>query len=180
MLLSHDRLLELCRNGMIEGFKETAINAASIDVHLGPTILVESVGELLPVVDYQRRDPLHMRSIALAELDSYRLMPGEFILAQTVERFHLPLNISADYKLKSSMARIGLEHLNAGWCDAGWNTSVLTLELKNMTNQHRIAIRAGDAIGQIVFFEHEPVSPEKGYGIRGRYNGDSTVSGIKK
>ena len=77
------------------------------------------------------------------------------------------------------MARIGLEHMNAGWCDAGWNGSVLTLELKNMTKHHAIRIRPGDPIGQMVFFKHEPVPTEASYASKGRYNGDSSVSGIK-
>jgi dCTP deaminase len=77
------------------------------------------------------------------------------------------------------MARIGLEHLNAGWCDAGWNNSVLTLELKNMTQYHTIMLQKGDKIGQMVFFEHEPVPHERSYAVRGRYNNDSTVSGVK-
>lgn len=36
---------------------------------------------------------------------SFLLMPGEFILAQSVEVFNLPDDLSAEYKLKSSMAR---------------------------------------------------------------------------
>ena len=102
------------------------------------------------------------------------LEPNQFILAQTVEMFNLPLDISAEYKLKSSMARIGLEHLNAGWADAGWHGSVLTLELKNISQCQRIRIRPGDAIGQIVFFRHKPVPYEKSYAARGRYNKDMT------
>lgn len=108
------------------------------------------------------------------------MSPGNFILTQSREVFHLPDTISAEYKLKSSMARIGLEHLNAGWCDAGWNGSVLTLELKNMTEAHSILLQEGDAIGQIVFFKHAPVPEDKSYAARGRYNNDKTVMGAKE
>ena len=55
------------------------------------------------------------------------------------------------------MARIGLDHLNAGWCDAGWNGSVLTLELINLLKNHSIALHPGDAIGQMTFFAHGEV-----------------------
>ena len=109
----------------------------------------------------------------------YIIYPGEFLLAHSVEIFNLPNNISAEYKLKSSMARIGLDHLNAGWCDAGWHGSVLTLELKNCTRNHEIIIRAGDMIGQMIFFSHEEVPESKSYAGRGRYNNDKTVSGAK-
>jgi dCTP deaminase len=110
----------------------------------------------------------------------YILYPGEFILASTHELFNLPNYISASYALKSSMARIGLEHLNAGWCDAGWHGSVLTLELKNMTRSHEIVLHHLDLIGQMCFFRHKPVSDEDSYACRGRYNKDKTVSGAKK
>ena len=58
------------------------------------------------------------------------------------------------------MARIGLDHLNAGWCDAGWHGSVLTLELKNCCRSHEIVLTNGDFIGQIIFFSHEEVPDE--------------------
>ena len=108
------------------------------------------------------------------------LFPGQFMLAQSIEVFNLPNNVSAEYKLKSSMARVGLEHLTAGWADAGWSNSVLTLELKNMTQHHPIRIRPGDTIGQMTFFEHEEVPQDRSYSTRGRYNGDISVSGAKR
>lgn len=98
----------------------------------------------------------------------------------SAEVFNLPEDISAEYKLKSSMARIGLEHMNAGWCDAGWHGSVLTLEFKNMLQYHAILIRPGDAIGQMIFFYHEPVPKSASYATRGRYNNDKSVSTIRE
>jgi len=109
----------------------------------------------------------------------YALRPDEFILASSEEFFDLPDYISAEYKLKSSMARNGLEHLNAGWCDAGWNGSRLTLELKNVTRYHKLLIEAGMAIGQVVFFKHAPVPHEKSYAVRGQYNKQQSVTESK-
>lgn len=178
MLLSHNEIRSICHMGVIEGFKESAINAASLDIHLGNKIMVERDPQSRDVIDYARRDHLCMATIELGS-EGYHLRPGEFILAQSAEVFHLPNDISAEYKLKSSMARIGLEHMNAGWCDAGWHGSVLTLEFKNMTRHHTILIRPGDAIGQLVFFAHAPVPERASYAARGRYNNDKAVSGIK-
>ena len=177
MLLSHDEIQELLDNGVVTGTKEGAINSASLDLHLGDLILVEDPNAV-KLVDFRAREPLRMTQYRIDD-EGYALLPGQFILAQSSEMFNLPNNVSAEYKLKSSMARIGLEHLNAGWCDATWHGSVLTLELKNMTNYHSILIRPGDAIGQIVFFRHTPVSDKASYASRGRYNGDTTVSSIK-
>lgn len=78
------------------------------------------------------------------------------------------------------MARIGLEHLNAGWIDAGFNASVLTLELRNLTTHHPIRLEYLDSIGQVVFFRHKLVPMEGSYATRGRYNGDRKVQGVKK
>lgn len=182
MLLSHNRLVELVALGAISGVKHEQINSASIDITLGDKIM----RELSPYdysgrkfIELSKRQPLDMGP-AMPDPDGVIwIEPGEFVLAQSQQIFNLPNNISAEYKLKSSMARIGLEHLNAGWCDAGWNGSVLTLELKNMTRRHAIGLRAGDAIGQIVFFEHEPVPADRSYAARGRYNNDKQVEGIK-
>lgn len=190
-LLSYNQLCKLIADGVLENAEYENVNSASIDLRLGRYLLVESnrpeiTGSGMPVDDslkrvvLKKRDQLQMRKYDLIQDGMFILFPGEFILAQSFEVFNLPNNISAEYKLKSSMARIGLEHLNAGWCDAGWNGSVLTLELKNMTRNHEIVLQYQDKIGQIVFFEHEPVPEDKSYAARGRYNGDKEVSGAKK
>lgn len=176
-LLSHEELRNIVEREIITPVDPKDINAASIDIHLGKTILWED--EQIGHVDFSKRDPVAFNEYVMDE-DGWVLEPGDFILAQSVEVFNLPNWLSAEYKLKSSMARIGLEHMNAGWCDAGWNGSVLTLEFKNMCNHHSIRIRPGDAIGQMIFFRHEPVASEASYASKGRYNGDTSVSGIKK
>jgi len=176
MLLSHDEIIELIRNGVIENAEEDCVNSSSLDIHLGAEILVE-VMPFVADLSLAHRESLTTVSVDIGRY--FKLTPGQFILAHSREIFHLPNNISAEYKLKSSMARIGLEHLNAGWCDAGWNGSVLTLELKNMTQFHNICLEKDVKIGQIVFFKHTPVPQDKSYSIRGRYNGDKSVSGAK-
>ena len=179
-LLSYTEICELIEQGVIENAKYENVNSSSLDITLGEEILVEST--------YYTTDSIQVKNTWIKQLDkkhhlnsvkckletSYSLRPNEFILAHSVEIFHLPLHISAEYKLKSSMARLGLEHLNAGWCDAGWNNSVLTLELKNVTRHHSIVLTPGDKIGQIVFFKHTPVPEDKSYKARGSYNGDKT------
>lgn len=176
-LLSHEELRRIVEQEIITPVDPKDINAASIDIHLGKTILWED--EQVGSVDFSKREPVAFNEYVM-DADGWVLEPGDFILAQSREVFNLPNWLSAEYKLKSSMARIGLEHMNAGWCDAGWNGSVLTLELKNMCNHHSIRIRPGDAIGQMIFFRHEPVAKEASYASRGRYNGDTSVSGIKE
>lgn len=179
-LLSYNELCELAERGVIQGVRDGAINASSIDIHLGDTVLREQKVPTFAVslISYRKREPLAMESLDIYD-GGLILAPGEFILASSVEVFNLPNDISCQYRLKSSMARIGLEHLNAGHCDAGWNGSVLTLELKNVTRYHSIHLQAGDPIGQMVFWRHMAVPEDKSYAARGRYNGDGSVSGIK-
>lgn len=190
MLLSHNALIEKVVLAKVLAYRAgdhlieidcNQVNSASIDIRLGSNILVETVSSDRPLlIDYRQREPLTMKSVNIDGEDGYVLRPGEFILAQSLEIFHLPNNLSCEYKLKSSMARIGLEHLNAGWCDAGWHGSVLTLELINISRYHSIRLRSGDAIGQMVFYEHDPVPEDRSYAARGRYNKDTTVNAIKK
>lgn len=179
ILNGHEITEEIITNRFVENTNLNNVNAASLDIRLGRYIMVESPGSTRRVY-LGSRQPLTMYKVDLDQFkDGYALQPGQFILGQSEEVFNLPNHISAEYKLKSSMARVGLEHLNAGWCDAGWNGSVLTLELKNMTSVHQIVIKRGDKIGQMVFFKHSPVNSNLSYATKGSYNNDKEVQVAK-
>lgn len=178
-LLSANEIIQLIKDGVIRGANIENVNAASLDLVLGPKIQTELNPYKQPRISLRKRESIYTNEIDITHT-GYVLSPGEFILAHTREIFNLPDYISAEYKLKSSMARIGLEHLNAGWCDAGWHGSVLTLELKNMTQFHSIKLHEGDKIGQIIFWRHKEVPKEFSYATKGSYNGDSSVKGTKK
>lgn len=175
-LLSHDELVELVVQGVITNVTLDQINAASIDLTLGSKILLES--QHGGTIQLDKKGTLTVYPVDIPS-SGIVIPPGTFFLAQSEQMFYLPDNISAEYKLKSSMARIGLEHLNAGWCDAGWHGSVLTLELKNLTRYHEIVIKAGDKIGQVIFFRHKKVPSYASYATKGSYNGDTEVTGTK-
>lgn len=188
-LMSFNGLLAAVQAGVIydltpEGVKAEIpfdhINAASIDVRLGADILVEDGTNWQSgrCVSLRDRTPLNMRKVVMGD-SGYVLAPGEFILAHTVELFNLPDNIACEFKLKSSAARIGLGHLLAGHCDPGWNGSVLTLELHNVSRFHNIHLHPGDKIGQMIFHHVDMVPADRSYAGRGRYNGDTVVSGAK-
>lgn len=177
-LISYNELCELVESNVIEGVNPDCINGTSIDVHLGPVILKED-DEFVRSVSLRDKESLTLEKIDISN-SSYMLMPGEFILAHTIEKFNLPSNISAEFKLNSSGARIGLENALATWCDPFWHGSVLTLELKNFTRSHIIELHYGCRIGQIIFHRSEPVPENRGYALRGRYNKDESVSSVKK
>lgn len=178
-LLNGVEIQELLDRGVILNANPANINAASIDITLGNTILTEVQPYRQAQVSLKKRDPLYTNLLDISKT-GYILQSGEFILAQSAEIFCLPNNISAEYKLKSSMARVGLDHLNAGWCDAGWTGSVLTLELKNLTRFHNIRLEPGDKIGQMIFFKHNEVPTSLSYASKGSYNQDTQVTPTKK
>ena len=178
-LISYNELCQMVEAGVITGVDLKDVNGTSIDVHLGDTILVEQYGEGAQTVSLRDKQALNMRPHTMVADGYYDLRPSEFILAHTVEKFNLPADISAEFKLNSSGARIGLENALATWCDPHWTGSVLTLELCNLTRFHAIRLHNGCRIGQMIFHKSEPVPADRGYGVRGRYNGDSSVSGVK-
>lgn len=180
MLLAYPELVDLVNDGVIEGVQPGAINAASIDVRLGNRFKYEGIPHpLKDRIDLAARQPMTLFDIELDEDEFVTLNPGNFCLAHTIETFNLPNNISAQFLLKSSVARNGLEHAAATWCDAGWHGSVLTLELRNVTQHHRLMLRPGMYVGQMKFYKHTEVPAEQSYAARGRYNNDSGVEGIK-
>jgi dCTP deaminase len=170
MILSDHEITAWCeRHQLVTPFDPTLVNPASIDVRLGDTLLIESA-QSADLVPY----PLQRHS----QDNPYELKPGQFCLAQTVETFHLPNDIAAQFMLKSSRAREGLEHLMAGYCDPGWHGSVLTLELHNSRQLHPVALWPGMKIGQMVFHRMSQL-PQRSYAVTGRYNNDSSVQGSR-
>jgi dCTP deaminase len=168
-ILADWQITARCNGGMVTPFDPELVNPASLDVRLGDTLLIESA------------EGLQLKPYPLAghtEENPYLLRPGQFVLAQTIERFHLPDDIAAQFMLKSSRARSGLEHLMAGYCDPGWHGSVLTLELHNSRQLHPVALWPGMKIGQMVFHQMA-ATPQRSYAVTGRYNGDATVQGSR-
>ena len=112
------RIRELClQHQMVDPFRETSLQPCSIDVHLGPNIIVETFWG--------------WKDIDLEEFDEimpFMMSPGMFLLAETEEYIHLPDNVEAHLHLVSSRAREGLDHRLAGHVDCGF-PGKLTLEV---------------------------------------------------
>lgn len=177
-LLSYNELGELVEQGVIGPVDPKAINAASIDVRLGDDIIVENYCDhRVRPVDIHKREVFPGEKVSIGSY--YDMQPGEFILAHTMETFNLPNNICAEFKLKSSGARTGLENALATWCDCGWHGSVLTLELKNLLRYSALRLTPGMYIGQMIFYRVSEVPQERSYATIGRYNKDLSVQEVK-
>lgn len=172
MILSDREIVEWCQlpeTPLVAPFDMQLVNPASIDVRLGDTLLIESA-QSPELVAY----PLHQHN----EHNPYELRPGQFCLAQTVETFYVPSCLAAEFRLKSSRAREGLDQALAVWADPGWHGSVLTLELRNNRQLWPQLLWPGMKIGQMVFHVMSE-DPQQSYAITGRYNGDTTVQGSR-
>jgi dCTP deaminase len=168
-LVTYNGLVELVERGVIEGVAPERINSASIDVRLGRWVWVEDPAG--GAVDLGAKQVPHMIKYDLGHAP-IELAPGEFVLAQTEEVFHLPDDIACEFRLKSSGARAGLDQALAVWVDPGFHDSVLTLELRNNLRHHDLRLTLGMKIGQLVFWSGEPVPSEQSYAARGQYNHD--------
>lgn len=169
MILTDNQIARLCLAGMVSPYEPALINPASLDVRLGPDLLIESA---------ESRQFVPLDISEHTQFNPFMLVPGQFVLGATIEMFHLPDTIAAQFMLKSSRAREGLEHLLAGFCDPGWHGSTLTLELHNSRQLHPVAIWPDMRIGQMVF--HQLASPVSiSYAEKGRYNEDRTVTQSK-
>lgn len=178
-MLSYTELIELWDAGVITGLKSLSqIQGSSIDVQLGSKIEAELPGDHIIVL--RDRQPMGMSSVFLDYPGAhYDLKPKEFILAHTVEKFNMPDDLSATFHLKSTSARSAIGHLLAVHIDPGFNNSVLTLEIENVSRYHTVRLHWQDLIGQIIFWRHTKVPLDASYRHKGHYNGDLTVSGVK-
>ena len=167
MILADWEIRALCIGGMVAPFDPVLLNPASLDVRLGRHIMIEQASSPEMLL-------LDLEMDGYCEADPFMLRQGQFILAETVETFALPDNIAAQFMLKSSRAREGIEHLLAGYCDPGWHGSKLTLELHNSRQLHKVPLWPGMKIGQMVFHRMSD-RPMRSYAQTGRYNNDTTV-----
>lgn len=170
MILCDTEIHDLIEQGMVQHHQPELINPASLDLRLGELIMLESVEshQMIPlsIKDYTPDHP-------------YELVPGQFILAQTIETFSMPEDIAGLFFLKSSRAREGYENLHAGYADPGWHGSALTLELKNARQLQPLPVYPGLKIGQMVFFRMSS-KPALSYAAVGHYNNDKLVAASKQ
>ena len=189
MILTAPEIIELIESKNIKASAEQ-VQGTSLDVTLGPIVYVEAPEDTLPENSSLKGKMIPVLSLRRAEAPTFTrvdlsagplvLLPGQFCLAQTREIFDLPRTISAQYHMRSTMGRVGMNHALAGWCDPGWGPSVLTLEFTNTLSFHAIELQLGDPAGQLVFHRHREVSESFSYKRRGRYNNDMEATPSKK
>lgn len=183
MLMSYNELCVLVETGVIDA-PMSQVNGASIDIRLGEDILIESSEPVIIDLSAPKLNEDKCWNKEKMSEDGFVMMPGDFILAVSIERFRVPSNIACDFRLRSSMARSFLNASLAMWVDPWFgfksdNDTRLTLELQNISSCKRLKIRPGLLVGQMIFHKTESVPEDKSYAVRGRYNGSETVQASK-
>ncbi len=170
MIISDKTLVKLLDSHTlgISQLENNQIQPASIDIRLGNTFsIVEDMSSGIITLE----DKIEYKTI---KTDTYILLPGQFVLATTMEYVSLPDNLTAFVEGRSSLGRLGLFIQNAGWVDPGFEGEI-TLELFN-ANRCAIELKAGRRIGQLVFAEMDDTALQP---YMGKYQGQKGATGSR-
>lgn len=144
------------------------IQPASFDIRLGNTFSVveESSTGIITLGEQIKYTTI--------TTDTYLILPGQFVLATTMEYFELPDDLTAFVEGRSSLGRMGLFIQNAGWVDPGFKGEI-TLELYN-ANKCAIELKSGRRVGQLVFakMDSPAINP-----YSGKYQGQKGATGSR-
>ncbi|MEF9876279.1 MAG: dCTP deaminase [Gordonibacter sp.] len=170
MILSDKTITRMLEEGSLSAMplEEGQIQPASIDIRLGTTFsVVEDRAD--GIINLE--DEIRYKTI---ESDTYLLLPGQFVLATTIEYVSLPDNLTAFVEGRSSLGRMGLFVQNAGWVDPGFEGEI-TLELFN-ANRCAIKLQSGRRVGQLVFaqLDSKALNP-----YQGKYQGQRGATGSR-
>ena len=170
MILSDRTIQKLLEEGTLEisPLERRQIQPASVVVRLGNTFsIVEDSSAGIITLDHE----IHYKTLTTG---TYLLLPGQFVLATTMEYIRLPDHLTAFVEGRSSLGRMGLFIQNAGWVDPGFEGEI-TLELFN-ANRCAIELKAGRRVGQLVFAEMDgrALAP-----YRGKYQGQRGSTGSR-
>ncbi len=170
MILSDKTLIKMIDEGTlgVSPLTEGQIQPASIDIRLGDTFsIVEDSSTGIITLENE----ITYKTI---KTDIYVLLPGQFVLATTMEYISLPDNLTAFVEGRSSLGRMGLFIQNAGWVDPGFKGEI-TLELFN-ANRCAIELKAGRRVGQLVFAEMDQTALNP---YNGKYQGQKGATGSR-
>lgn len=142
--------------GGVTPYDPVCINPASIDLRWSGR--------------YRIARPLPGGWTGVKEADVLKLEPGLLYLLDSMEFIAVPENWAGLLALKSSMGRMGLEHLHAGFFDPGFQgTATLEMEVRAPWN---VELAKGQRIIQLAFQRCTDV-PDRIYSETGRYQGQT-------
>jgi len=205
MLLSRNAILRHLREGaiVIDPFDERKLKTTSYDVSLGEWFWREGHPEGRATVhniydEHSTRmvwrgphqaEGAHVvvkrLGIALTNVKPddklVLLRPGETILAHTQEFIGGRERVVAKMYARSSLGRNFVEVCkDAGWGDVGYFNR-WTMEITNNSQFFTIPLVVGRRVGQMVFYEVEPLRDNSDYvGDGGKYQGSQQIDEVKR
>jgi len=174
MILSDKHIKGALKNGEIsvDPFLESAIQPASIDLHLDRHFLVFDTTRNF-VIDPKKPVDDMMKEVVISHDQPFVLHPGEFALGMIYEKTGVSNQMVGRLEGKSSVGRLGLLiHVTAGFLDPG-NSLKMTLELHNTANMP-VLLYYKMPIAQMAF-ERISSECEKPYSVESgnKYVGDT-------
>ncbi len=170
MILSDRTIMDMIveKTLKITPLSEEQIQPASVDIRLGNTFsIVDDTPSGIITLDSE----IKYKTITA---EKYLILPGQFVLATTMEFFELPDDLTAFVEGRSSLGRMGLFIQNAGWVDPGFKGEI-TLELFN-ANRCAIELTAGRRVGQLVFAKMDRTAQDP---YNGKYQGQTGATGSR-
>lgn len=145
-----------CENPLIENYTENNLQAASYDLTASNSI--QTFVRVQQPIRLNSKESIAQSNKEYVMEYGYKIMPGEYILVKTKESIHLPKNLTAHVRPRTSFTRLGLllsdQHINPTF------HGHLYLGMLNVT-PNTIEIMPELGIGQIVFEELDgDVTPE--------------------
>ena len=170
MILSDKTIIRMLkeRSLVIEPLTDGQIQPASVDIRLGNTF---SIVDDTPTGIISLSSEIRYKTITA---DKYLILPGQFVLATTMEYFELPDDLTAFVEGRSSLGRMGLFIQNAGWVDPGFKGEI-TLELFN-ANRCAIELKRVRRVGQL---EKEKMDDKAQVPYNGKYQGQKGATGSR-
>ncbi len=153
MMLSDVDIEKAMKEGaiVIEPFMPDSLGPCSIDLTLDSIFRVYNPGT---PIDIENREALD-KDTKLVDTKNkpFMILPGQFILGQTIERISINSELAALLEGRSSVARLGIIVHAAGLVNPGTGTKKpgrLTLEIY-CENLSPVLLRPGMSIVQIMF-----------------------------
>ena len=168
MILGNRRLQRLIEDGFIQYTYPGSVNPASINLRLGHTFLRPRPDQIVTLGEEMEYDRFELKDGMKIVID-----PGEFMLATTIEKITVPIDVAAFVQGRSSIGRAALTVQNAGFVDPGFYGHI-TLELKN-EGPCPIVLFPGYPVTQLVYMDAADVDQP----YNGKYNGQKEATGSR-
>lgn len=172
-ILTQRQILERIKEGSIKiepSLDQFQLQAHAIDLRLGYTFLIPKQWHMTPKgreslsFDYMnpKEDVSNFEVIELEKGQMFELLPGEHVLACTLETITWPDDVMSVLYPRSSTNRRGLSVDLTGIIDTGYSGQ-LVIPIRNNTTTQSIAIYPGERFCQVTFEElSEPSKKEEG------------------